>query len=550
VHILATSRLILGSPGEIDFAVPPLSLVDPEASADEVRRSEAVRLFITRAREARPHLTEDEATLASAARIAYDLDGLPLAIELAAARAKALSLDDIASRLSDRFRFLISWRRLSAARHRTLAEAMDWSYELLSDDEGRLLACLSVFVGTFSLADVAGVCLAGDEDRALELLERLIDASLVVPVEQGADMRYRLLETVRQYGAQQLAKPGESEDLRRRHAEYFAWWAEDQAEQRAALGVWVDLIAPAEHNLRAALEWSRDENEPELMLRIVVEIWRYWWVRGDLTEGRAWLRMASDRGRDLDPHLRAEAAEGAAGLAWAQGDIADAEAQAQAARKIYSDSGDVQSERAGLTILGHVALVREDYETAESFFQAVVADRAKLGLPLGVSVHNLASTAFNRGDFELAVERYQRALEEFRKWDDEYGIALSEQCLAMVAVEEGRYDEAAAYLSHPVLVFREMGFLQYAAQCLDLIGAVVRARGDAAEATRLFAGADVLRERTGEAPTVAARRREGELAAARAELPAQEFDVAWAEGLGLRENELFDRAAYAIRTDR
>jgi predicted ATPase/DNA-binding SARP family transcriptional activator len=546
VHILATSREILGSAGEVDFAVPPLSLADPAAGAEELRRSEAVRLFLTRAREARPHLTEDDATLASAARIAEDLDGLPLAIELAAARAKALSLDDIATRLRDRFRFLVSWRRLTTARHRTLAEAMDWSYELLSEDERGLLARLSVFVGTFSLPDVAGVCLDGDEDRALELLERLIDASLVVPVERGEDMHYRLLETVRQYGAGHLAEGGETEDLQRRHAEYFASWAEKQNELRAVLSVWVELLAPAEHNLRAALEWSRDAHAAELMLRIVAAIWRYWWVRGDFSEGRAWLQTAVDGGRDIDARLRAEAFEGAAGLAWAHGDMSAAAEHAEAARQLYLDIGDGRGESAGLTVLGHVALEREDYEAAESFFQTVVAVQAKNGVPLGISYHNLASTAFGRGDFELAVERYQRALEEFRKHDDEYGIALSELYLAMVAIEEGQYDEAAAYLRHPLVVFREMGFLQYSAQCLDLIGPVVRERGDAAEATRLFAGAHALRKRTGQAPTVAARRRERDTEAARVQLSAEEFDAAWAEGLALRENELFDLAERAL----
>jgi tetratricopeptide (TPR) repeat protein len=197
--------------------------------------------------------------------------------------------------------------------------------------------------------------------------------------------------------------------------------------------------------------------------------------------------------------------------------MATAAENAEAARKLFLDVGDARGESTGLTVLGHVALEREDYETAESFFQAVVEVNPENGLPLGINYHNLASTAFGRGDFELAVKRYRRALEEFHQHDDEYGIALTEQYLAMVAVEEGGYDEAAAYLRHPLVVFREMGFLQYAAQCLDLIGAVVRARGDAAEATRMFAGA-----------------------------PAEEFDAARAEGVHLGENELFDRAGRAV----
>ena len=165
LHVLATSREPLALDGETDYPVPPLSLPDEDATPDELLRSEAVTLFLARARAARPRLTEEDETVLNAARIARDLDGLPLALELAAARAKALSLEEIAGRLSDRFRFLVSWRRLSAARHRTLREAMDWSYELLGPDEQWLLGRLSVFAGGFTLAAVAKVCVEGDEER-------------------------------------------------------------------------------------------------------------------------------------------------------------------------------------------------------------------------------------------------------------------------------------------------------------------------------------------------------------------------------------------------
>ena len=208
IRVLATSRETLGVPGEVDYPVQPLALPRPDADPTELQSSEAVRLFLTRAREAHPSRADDPASLAIAARICRDLDGLPLAIELAAARAKALSFDEIATRLSDRFQFLVSWRRLSAARHRTLRAAMDWSYELLSDDEQALLDQLSVFAGGFSVTTAATICLDGDEDRAVDLIGRLVDASLVVAEERAGRMRYRLLETVRQYADEQLDGAG------------------------------------------------------------------------------------------------------------------------------------------------------------------------------------------------------------------------------------------------------------------------------------------------------------------------------------------------------
>ena len=180
-------------PGEVDYPVPPLALPSPDGGLDGLRSSDAVRLLLARARDARPRLPDDDRVLVTAGRICHDLDGLPLAIELAAARAKALSLEEIAARLADRFRFLVSWRRLASARHRTLLEAMDWSYELLPNEERRLLAGSSVFAGGFTLPAAAGVCLEGDDGRAVELVGRLVDASLVVADEREGEMRYRLL---------------------------------------------------------------------------------------------------------------------------------------------------------------------------------------------------------------------------------------------------------------------------------------------------------------------------------------------------------------------
>ena len=159
LRVLATSREALGVPGEVDYPVPPLPVPSSEADPDELRASEAVRLFMARASDVQPRLSAAPEAFATAARICRDLDGLPLAIELAAARAKAFSFEEIASRLDDRFQFLVSWRRLSPARHRTLRAAMDWSYELLSDEERTLLGRLSVFAGGFTLAAAAAVCL-------------------------------------------------------------------------------------------------------------------------------------------------------------------------------------------------------------------------------------------------------------------------------------------------------------------------------------------------------------------------------------------------------
>jgi predicted ATPase/DNA-binding SARP family transcriptional activator len=548
LRILATSREALGVPGETDYPVPPLSVPSPDAAADELRASDAVRLFVTRARAARPGVADDDDAVSLAARICSDVDGLPLAIELAAARTKALSLTEIAGRISDRFRFLVSWRRLAAARHRTLQEAMDWSYELLSEQEQILLARLSVFVGAFSIAAVAVVCMEGDEERALELVERLVDASLVVAEERGTEMTYRLLETVRQYAAERLEERGEADDLQRRHGEYFLALAESARPVRRTLGPWVEAIAPAQDNLRAVLAWSRDYDEGHVLLRLAGEIWRLWWVRGELSEGRNWLEAALERDPGLDPAVRAEVLEGAAGLAWALGDLDHAGELAEEAQPLFAAVGDLRGNAAVVTILGHVALARRDFASGASYFETsrILGEEMENDAMVAVALHNLASVALGEGNLERAAAHYSEALARYEAQDDQYGVALSKLYLGFVAVETEDFGAAPGYLDHALRIFRDMNFLQYLSQCLEAIAAVARSRGRADEAACLLGAGSALRERTGESPTVASDRREHELAAARAELGGEAFAAAWTEGCALGESEMFDRAQRAL----
>ena len=370
LRLLATSREPLGAVGETDYPVPPLSGAAAAGEPGEFLASDAVSLFLARARAARPRLVTDDAALAAAGRICAELDGLPLAIELAAARAKALSFPEIEARLADRFRFLVSWRRLTPARHQTLREAMDWSYQLLAPEEQSLLPRLAVFSGGFTLEAAAAVCLDGDGERALELVGRLVDASLVVPTQHDGVTRYRLLQTVRQYARERIDEQNEKAGTERRLAQYVLGLVErTQSAQLSALQEWVAALEPERGNLRAALTWSRDGGEPEWLLRLVGGVWRFWWVNGDLDEGSTWLETALERDRGSDPALRAEALEGAAGLAWAKGDLERAREHAEAALPLFTAAGDHRGEQAALIVLGHVALARGQYARARSLFE-------------------------------------------------------------------------------------------------------------------------------------------------------------------------------------
>jgi predicted ATPase/DNA-binding SARP family transcriptional activator len=549
LRLLATSREPLGADGETDYAVPTLSGEVTEGEPGEPLASEAVLLFLARARAARPGLVADDAALAAAARICAELDGLPLAIELAAARAKALSFPEIEARLADRFRFLVSWRRLTPARHQTLREAMDWSYESLTPEEQSLLRRLAVFSGGFTLEAAAAVCLDGDGERTLELVRCLVDASLVVPAQHDGVTRYRLLETVRQYARERIGDESEGAPTERRLAEYVLGLVEGtQSAQLSALQEWVAALEPERGNLRSGLTWSRDEGEPEWLLRLVSGVWRFWWVNGDLDEGSMWLETALEQGRGSDPALRAAALEGAAGLAWAKGDLECAREHAESALPLFAAAGDHRGEQAALIVLGLVALARGEYDRARSEFERSrgLAEEHGPRPTLAVGYHNLASVAYGERDLERATRLYMQARAVFEQDSDAYGTALSDLYLGLVAVEAGRYEDAAVQLREALRVFRRMRFPQYASQCVGGIAAVVRAREQPQEATRLFAAASALRSRAGIAPTVVATVWEREQAAARADLGDASFAIAWAEGLGLRDEEALDRAQLAV----
>lgn len=276
LRILATSRAVLDVPGEAPYPVPPLGLPGEDHDLEAIRNSDAVRLLVDRATLTRHDLRVDDAALDTAERICRELEGLPLAIELAAARTKALSLDEIAERLGDRFRFLVAGRRLTAARHRTLREAMDWSFELLAPDEQRLLARLSVFPAGATLESIAAVCLDGDGDEAERLIEGLVDASLLVPSLGNNGTRYRLLETVRQYAAERLPE-ADRDELERRHAERARAIAEAThlSVEGTDFAMSFDLARDELPSIRAAIQWAGGA-DPGLGLEIACALERYW----------------------------------------------------------------------------------------------------------------------------------------------------------------------------------------------------------------------------------------------------------------------------------
>lgn len=539
VRVVATSREVLGVEGEVDAPVPPLSIADEGDPG--LRDSEAVRLFLARARAARPGLPDDDATVEAVGRICADLEGIPLAIELAAARARVLSPAEIGERLRDRFRFLVSWRRLGTARHRTLREAMDWSHDLLDPEGQRLLGELSVFAGGFDLAGVEGVCTVGASGGALDHVQRLVEASLV-NVDQGAQpTRYGLLETVREYGAERLAASGQGEDLRRRHAEHFAKLADDgwlAFRVPATQPLWLARLRADRDNFRAALGWCLDQGEPAIALRITGTLWRFWWVRGDAAEGRAWLERALAADDRRDPWLRVRSLIGFAGLLWSLGDIDAAEAPAEEARRLAERIDDHVGVANASNTLGLIAMGREDMELARTRFADSVARNRIADMPselrdwnLAIAIDNLGSTAHDLGDDEAAMRHWIEARGINERLGSVEGVAMNDLHLSILEAEAGRHGDARRRLHGALSVYETLGFLHYAAECLEAASVIANGVNAPGSAAFTLGAARRIHGQLGNQPVpFMARLRDRETAAARAALGDAGFEVAWAEG--------------------
>jgi predicted ATPase/DNA-binding SARP family transcriptional activator len=316
LRVLATSREPLGVPGEAVYPVPPLPVPPESAGVDAIVKSAAVRLFVARARSAGVGPGVEAAPVAVVARICRELDGLPLAIELAAARAGVLSAAEIEARLADRFRFL-AWRRpVADPRHQTLKAAIGWSYELLSEEERRVFGELSVFAGGFTLAAMAAVCCGGDQAAALDLVDQLAAKSLLVAEPAAAGTRYRLLETIRQYAADRLAEDGQAGQAQRRHAETFLHLAEEERK--------LAVLARELDNFRAALDFALRCGSPAGP-RLARALGGFWLGRGLLSEARGWLERALVAG-PADPRLRADLDRLLGTVLYAVGDLERAQA--------------------------------------------------------------------------------------------------------------------------------------------------------------------------------------------------------------------------------
>ncbi|MDP9411691.1 MAG: tetratricopeptide repeat protein, partial [Actinomycetota bacterium] len=471
LQILATSREVLGVAGEAVWRVPPLSGPEGRPSVGELERSEAARLFVDRAAPGFALTPENARAVADVCR---RLDGMPLAIELAAARVGTMSLDRISERLGDSMRLLTNGGREAAPRQRTLRGALDWSHDLLPDDERALFRRFSVFAGGFTLEAAEEV--GGGAGDVLDLLANLVDKSLVV-AEVPFRARYRLLEPVRQYALEKLGEAGEDEATRRAHAGFFLRLAEraEPGLTGAEQGAWLERLALDYDNLRAAMGWFAGREEFEVLLRMAGALWWFWRLHGHYGEGRGWLERALAAGGEAPPASRAKALTAAGDLAFLQSEYDLAGERLQEGLALCQTLGDRRGIARAVQLLGSIEREQGRYARAEAFHEESLALWEELGEDWGVaqSLNYLGFVAWLREDYDRAAELCTRALGMFRRLGDGEGIAWSLIMLGTASLYRGDRDRAAL-LEEGLALSRQVGYREGVAWVLNELGVLAR----------------------------------------------------------------------------
>ncbi len=528
---LVTSRIVLHLSGEHEYPVPPLALPDLEHDrTDGIARNEAVELFTARARAVSPAFALTDANAQILAAICVALDGLPLAIELAAARTRDLAPDAMLERLESRLDLLAAGPRDAPARQRTLRATLDWSYELLDADEQRLLASLAVFSGGATLEAAEAVC-----DADVAGLSSLVGKSLL-RLEQPAEAepRYRMLETIREYALERLEQRGDAEALRRRHAEHFRGEAERAAAELRAGQPSSEVYARLEtdlDNIRAALRWA-DSAAPELMLLLAGTLKLFWRVRGHLAEGRRWLDEALAHSPEATPG-RARALEAAGALAQRRGDYAEAKELWQEGLDIWRELG---YEEGVARVLGDLASVFDlegNAEQAIPLYEESAALLRHLGLEyeLGTVVSNLGVCLMTQGRLDEAETLYAEAVALCRSSGRAEQLVISLFNLGRASMLQDRPEPAAAWFQEALEAACQLGYREMIAYCLKGVGEVQAARGDAEPAARLIGASDQLFAELGahvEASEQATYERT--VAELKSSLGGEAYDAAHAEG--------------------
>lgn len=570
LKLLVTSRALLRLSGERDFPVPPLALPNPKhlPPLAELAECDAVRLFIERARSARPDFELTEANALAIAGICARVDGLPLAIELAAARVGILPPQAMLKRLESRLRVLTGGARDLPARQQTLRSAIEWSHDLLEEQEQVLFRRLSVFSGGRTLEAIEAICgpeistqahpisgphspLPSDVD-ILESVASLIDKSLLNREEQiaGGESRFVMLETIHEYARERLVESGEAQEISERHARFFLDLVERAAPELNGddQAIWLRRLEEEQGNIRAALRWA-PEHSPELGLRLVGALWLFWEIRGYLSETRHLVaELLSHPNTLAHTSDRARALHTAGNLADTQGDYEAALAYYNESLAIYRELGDSRSAARPLNGLGLVSFGQGDFATARSFLEESLAIKRELADPSSISIalNNLGLVAHSQRDYRTARAYLQESLAIDRDLKDKDAVATSLVNLGAVALDDGSYDEARLLFMEGLALFNEVGDTRGIADSLENLVGLASQAGDFERAPVLGGAAEALREEIGAPMSTPERdRHERFLAFARTRVDPGTWDQLWTKGRTMAQ-EIVNIVGYAL----
>jgi len=556
LKILVTSRASLQIYGECEYPVPPLALPNPSRlpPLDRLTQYEAVRLFIERARAVKPDFMATDENAPAIAEICVRLDGLPLAIELAAVRIKVLTPAALLVRLSRRLHMLTGGARNLPARQQTLRDAIAWSHELLPEAEQALFARLAVFVGGCTLEAVEAVCKADDNlvSDPLDTIQALVNNSLVRHEVRGnAEPRLHMLETIREYALEQLVARGEEAALRAGHASYCLNLAQaaqprlDTDQQEA----WLDRLEDEHDNLRAALTWALERGETELAVRLSTALWRFWEMRGYFTEGRRWLSAVLDQSHKVDTALEAAAYSAAGTMAYHQRDHAQAIRWHQQALDIYRSLDDKPGIAFALNNLGVQCMEQGDFAHAIEHLTESLVLTQQLGQTRtsAYTWHNMAEMARWQGDYAQAAALYSQSLAVLRTLGDHWAACHSLVGLGKVAGYQGDNTQATRLYLEALSLCQEQDHRELLAECLEGLAHSAARQGQGVRAARLFGAAERLREAI-DAPRAAVENQwyAEAIGVVRAALAPAAYERAWLEG---RRMALEEAIAYAMSSD-
>ena len=592
LHALVTSRAPLHLAGEYEYPVPLLGLPGRDASAQALASVPAVALFVERARQSQPAFKLDASNAAAVAEICTRLDGLPLAIELAAARIKVFSAPSLLERLKAGLSLLSSRNAGAPGRQQTLRSAVEWSYDLLAEEEQQLFARLAVFSGGATLEAISQVCPAEEENIDLvDGLTSLVENSLLRTTTHGDETRFVMLETMRDFARERLAASGAMNLLSLRHAEWIerlSQWAAEEMKSPNSNPCY-DLLEREHPNIRAALTWclnrSGDRQAGDLGLSIGGHLWRFWAMRGYIQEGRKFLddllatfggerndavlakahyaagclkedlaEYAAAREHYLvaqriwqeagDPSDLANAYVAFGSLASSQADYDAAEENYSKALAIWREQGERRGVAVALSNLGTVEWARGNYDRSQAYHEESLAIRRELGSLQGVAISltSLGLLAARRGDFQAAWLLYSESLELLRAQDNKSGIAVLLNNLGDTACELGDYEKAEQLSFEALRLQQELGDRYSIAFTLETLGSLCVKQESFDAAVHFFAVSDAMRQEMGApVPPGEQASRQELIDRARQALGRERFDALWTAGRVLSVEKLIER---------